>query len=163
MAEFVKAARILKTENINARFVLAGGSDPGNPSSIPEEQLRKWQAEGSVEWWGWQDDMASVYQSAAIVCLPSYREGLAKSLIEAGACGKPLIASDIPGCREVARKGVNGILIPVKDAAALADAIRSLLADMDRMKVMGKASRKIAVEEYAAARIAAETISIYNR
>jgi len=85
VAEFVEAARKLKMEKINARFVLAGASDPGNPSSIPEDQLNQWEQEGILEWWGWQDDMAAVYRSAAIVCLPSYREGLAKSLIEAGS------------------------------------------------------------------------------
>ncbi|MFM9884241.1 MAG: glycosyltransferase family 4 protein, partial [Burkholderiales bacterium] len=89
VVEFVAAARILKSEGIPARFALVGIPDPENPASIDETQLRAWTTDGTIEWWGWRNDMAAVYASAHIVCLPSYREGLPKSLIEAAACGRP--------------------------------------------------------------------------
>jgi glycosyltransferase involved in cell wall biosynthesis len=111
VGKFVKAAGIVKSQNPSCRFALVGSADPGNPSSIPEDQLLEWENKGVIEWWGWQEDMVSVYQRAEIVCLPSfYYEGLSKSLIEVAACGCPLVASDIPGCREVIPNGKKASL-----------------------------------------------------
>ena len=110
--EFVEAARTLKLQGRALRFVLAGGPDPGNPASIPESVLLDWQAAGLVDWLGHVDDMPALLASADIVVLPSYREGLPKSLIEAAACARPLVTTDAPGCRDVVTDGVNGLLVP---------------------------------------------------
>lgn len=162
VGEFVEAARLVKASGIKARFVLVGMPDEGNPTSIPEAQLRAWQASGLVEWWGWQEDMVAIYQQATAVCLPSYREGLAKSLIEAAACGCPLIASDIPGCRKVIENGRNGFLVPLRNPKSLSEAIIQLLSDQKLSARMGKESRKIAVQKFSAKMINKQTISIYN-
>jgi glycosyltransferase involved in cell wall biosynthesis len=162
--EFVAAAEIVNRSGLKARFALVGDVDEGNPSSIPHEQLQEWHEQGAVEWWGWQDDMVSVCQKASIICLPSYYgEGLAKSLIEGAACGRPLVASDIPGCREVVKNGVNGLLVNKGDAKELAEAIISLLIDQELMSKMGIESRRIAVRDYSVEKVVAETISIYNK
>ena len=127
VGEFVKAAQMLKTAGVEARFVLVGEGDDANPESISQHRLDVWKREGVVEIWGRRSDMPSVLSASHIVCLPSYREGLPKVLVEAASCGRPIVTTDAPGCREIVRDGVNGILVPVKDADALANAIRSLL------------------------------------
>ena len=121
--EFVNAARLMKSEKRKLQFVLAGRPDPGNPAFIPEKTLLEWQASGLVEWLGHVEDMPAVLAGADIVALPSYREGLPKSLIEAAACARPLITTDVPGCREVVTDGVDGLLVPARDAISLARAI----------------------------------------
>ena len=110
LAEFVEAARILKAENRSMQFLLAGVPDSGNPAAVPEKSIRAWQAEGLVQWLGHVTDMPALLASADVVVLPSYREGLPKSLIEAAACAKPLVTTDVPGCREVVTHGVDGLL-----------------------------------------------------
>ena len=162
IGEFVDAARLVKSSGIKARFVLVGAPDEGNPTSIPEPQLKAWQESGFVEWWGWKEDMANVYQQATIVCLPSYREGLAKSLIEAAACGCPLVASDIPGCRELVKNNHNGLLVPPHDAQSLAEAIIQLLSDKDLLLKMGKESRQIAVNQFSIEKINRMTLDVYK-
>ena len=162
--EFVDSAAILKSRGIKARFVLVGTPDKGNPRSIPESQLKTWSDSGKVEYWGWHEDMVSIYQQSSVVCLPSsYREGLAKGLIEAAACGRALVASDIPGCREVIVDGVNGFLVPPKQVVPLADAIEKIIMDKRLMERMGKESRKIAERNYSVEKINRETIFEYNK
>ena len=161
--EFVDAATILKNKGIEARFALVGMPDQGNPSSISEKLLDLWAASGIIENWGWQEDMVSVYQKASVVCLPSYREGLAKGLIEAAACGRALVASDIPGCREVVDHGINGFLVPPKQIIPLAEAIEKIILDKRLMAKMGKESRKIAEREFSVEKINRETIFEYNK
>ena len=161
--EFIEAASLMKNKGIKARFALVGMPDQGNPSSISEKQLELWETSGITEYWGWQEDMVSVYQRALVVCLPSYREGLAKGLIEAAACGRALVASDIPGCREVVIHGVNGYLVPPKQAVPLAEAIEKIILDKPLMAKMGKESRKIAVREFSVEKINQETIFEYNK
>ena len=163
VAEFVEAARIINAQGVQARFALVGLPDEGNPSTIPPAQIGEWVKRGLVEHWGWRDDMAAVYHAASLVCLPSYGEGLAKSLIEAAACGRALVASDIPGCREVVRQGVNGLLVPPRDARSLADALRSLLDDRTRLEEMGRSSRIIANSEFAVEIVNRDTIKEYNK
>ena len=161
--EFIEASKIVKEAGFKARFALIGEPDPGNPNSIPLQKLKEWKKNGAIEWWGWQDNMVQVYQSASIVCLPSsYGEGLAKSLIEGAACGRPLIASDIPGCREVVLHGKNGYLVPVCDPTALALGIEKLLNDRSLTLRMGKYSRIIAVKQFSAKKIVKDTINVYN-
>ena len=162
IGEFVDASQLVKLSGVKARFVLVGAPDEGNPTSIPEPQLIAWQESGFVEWWGWKEDMANVYQQATIVCLPSYREGLAKSLIEAASCGCPLIASDIPGCREVIENGRNGLLVPPHDPQLLSKAIIQLLSDKDRLLKMGKESRQIAIDQFSIEKINRMTLDVYK-
>ena len=162
IAEFVEAARRLQKSGIMARFALVGETDPMHPEAIPEAQLRAWQKEGVIEWWGKKNNMPQVFAQAHIVCLPSYREGLPKVLIEAAACAKPIVASDIPGCREIVADGENGLLAPVKDAENLAVALNRLLSNPDLRKTMGEDGRKKVVAEFAIGRVVDETLKVYE-
>jgi glycosyltransferase involved in cell wall biosynthesis len=162
VAEFVEAARMLKAEGICARFALAGAPDPGNPSSVPQDLIEGWQGSGQVEWWGWCDDMLHVYHAAHILCLPSFREGTPRSLIEAAACGRAIVTTDVPGCREVVRDGENGLLVPPRDAAALADALRTLIQNPSLRQKMGAHGRQRAVDLFSSERVIAETLTVYN-
>ena len=161
VAEFVAAARALRAEGVQARFALAGDSDPGNPTAIPETQLRAWQDEGLVEWWGYRADMPEVLAQAHIVCLPSYREGLPKSLIEAAACARPIVSCDVPGCREIARAGENALLVPPRDAEALAGALRELLGDPELRRRLGARGRALVEAEFSLERVIEQTLALY--
>jgi glycosyltransferase involved in cell wall biosynthesis len=161
--EFVEAAEIIKGKGIKARFALVGTPDKGNPSSITESQLNNWAKSGFIEYWGWKEDMAAIYQQSSIVCLPSYREGLAKSLIEAAASGRALVASDIPGCREVVEEGINGFLVPPKQVLPLAEALEKIIVDAKLREKMGVESRKIATSCFSVLKINGETITEYNK
>lgn len=161
--EFVAAARRLKAQGARARFVLVGRRDPLNPTDVGEATLQAWLDEGVVEWWGFRDDMPQTLNRAAVVCMPSYREGAPRGLIEAAACGLPIVTADVPGCREVVRHGVNGLLVPVRDAEATAAAIGRLLADDELRRRMGEASRALAVELYSVERFVAETLDVYRQ
>ena len=147
--EFVEAATMIKKSGVKARFALVGNNDPGNPTNIPFEQLTLWQKEENVEWWGWQDDVATVISMCHIVCLPSYREGLPKILIEAASSGRPIVTTDVPGCREVVTEGENGYLVPAKDPEKLKDALLRLISDEETRVKMGKASREKAVSLFS--------------
>ncbi len=160
--EFVNAARLLKAENRNLRFVLAGSPDPGNPASIPEKALLEWQTSGLVEWLGHVEDMPALLAGADIVALPSYREGLPKSLIEAAACARPLIATDVPGCREVVTDGVDGLLVPARDAKGLARAIARLQDDPALAYRLGQAAREKALTEFDERVVIARTLAVYD-
>jgi glycosyltransferase involved in cell wall biosynthesis len=160
--EFVEAASIIEKRGIRARLVLVGGVDTENPSSIPEAQLEQWAKDGVVEWWGHQKDMADVLGQADIACLPSYREGLPKSLIEAAACGLPIVTTNVPGCREVVEHGVQGLLVPVRDARALADALASLIADPPLRARMGAAARARAEAEFGRDAVIDRTLALYR-
>jgi glycosyltransferase involved in cell wall biosynthesis len=162
IGEFVEAARRLLHTGTVARFVLVGRCDEHNPAAIDSYQLRHWVQERIVEWWDHRDDMPAVFAQATLVVLPSYREGLPKVLLEAAACGKPLIATDVPGCREVVRQGVNGLLVPPKDSQALSDAIASLLEDGPRRALMGHASRQLVEQEYSVENVTAQVIGLYR-
>ncbi len=162
VVEFVEAARQLGGSTSTARFILVGDPDPSNPASLGIGQLRDWVAEGVVEWWGWREDMAKVYQSAHIACLPSYREGFPKSLQEAAACGLPIVTTDVPGCREVVPAGENGVLVRRQDAAALAQAMAKLIADPLLRARMGAASRKLAEDTFSVEHIVALTLDTYK-
>lgn len=162
VGEFVEAARITRAKRPNVAFVLAGDPDPGNPAAIPESVLHEWQAAGLVEWLGHVDDMPGFLAQADIVVLPSYREGLPKSLIEAAACGRPLITTDVPGCRDVVTDGVNGLLVPVRNASALADAIARLAGDQALARRLGEAARAKAVAEYDERSIVMRTLAVYE-
>lgn len=159
---FVEAARLLRQEGVRARFALVGDSDEGNPAAVPRPQLEAWQAEGVVEWWGFRDDIDKVLAQGHVVCLPSFREGVPRVLLEAGALGRPLITTDTPGCREVVQHGENGLLVPVRDAAALAAAIRRLLADKALRQQMGLRARATVEARFSIDRVAQDTLRIYG-
>jgi glycosyltransferase involved in cell wall biosynthesis len=162
VGEFVEAARLLSRRKLNARFVLAGRCDQDNPASIMPKQLHQWQEEGVVEWWGHRNDMPTVLGGAALVVLPSYREGLPVSLLEAAACGKAIIATDVPGCREVVRHRVNGLLVPPRNAIALADAVAMLLENEELRYELGRRGREIVVKEFSAAAVTGQTLALYH-
>lgn len=163
VGEFVEAARLLTQGEVFARFVLVGIPDPGNPASVPDATLRAWHGKNGVEWWGHRDDMPAVFHSAHIVCLPSYyREGLPKVLLEAAACGLPIVTADAPGCREIVHDGDNGFLVPVRDAEALAVALHNLIKDKPLRVKMGQRGREIVLAEFSQERIIAETLAVYQ-
>jgi len=162
IAEFVEAARRLRADGVDARCVLVGKPDPDNPSAVPEWQLQAWHDSGAVHWWGHRADMPAVLAQAHIVCLPSYREGLPTILIEAAAAGLPLVATDVPGCREVVRHERNGLLVPPRDALALSRALGRLAGDAALRTTYGGASRELAVAELGIERVAEETLAVYR-
>ena len=140
----------------------AGAPDPGNPASVPEERIAAWAAEGLVVWRGHILDMPALFANADIVVLPSYREGLPKSLIEAAACARPLITTDVPGCREVVTHLVDGLLVPVGDAHALARAIAELQDDPALARRLGEAARRKALAEFDEKIVIARTLRVYD-
>lgn len=160
--EFIAAVRILKDRGVTARFVLVGRHDPQNPTGISAAQVEGWQREGLVEVQGYSETMPQTLNAAHIVCLPSYREGLPRTLIEAAACGRAIVTTDVPGCREVVRHGENGLLVPVRDGIALAEALATLLADPDRRRAMAARGRAIALAEFSVERFVAESLDCYR-
>jgi glycosyltransferase involved in cell wall biosynthesis len=160
--ELVEAARIIKEKDLAARFVLVGQLDRGNPASISEDQLLQWQQQGVVEYWGWQDDMVNIYHQAHIVCLPAYREGVPKSLLEAAACEKPLVATDVPGCRAVVNDGENGFLVPSHDSEKLAEALTRLIKDKELRTKMGKEGRTIVSQRFSDEQVVEQTVAFYQ-
>ena len=162
IGEFVQAARDLKEKGVDARFVLVGRCDEDNPAAIGREQLARWVGEGTVEWWGHRDDMSAVYEGATLVVLPSYREGLPKVLLEAAACGKAIVATDVPGCRDVVKDGINGVLVPPRDSSTLARGIANLLSDQYTREIMGARSREMAVAKWAGPRIREQVLGLYH-
>lgn len=163
VGEFVQAAQALEHEYPSVRFLLAGSGDDSNPASIPDEQLRSWHSTSNVEWLGNREDMPALFAGCHIVVLPTYYgEGVPKVLIEAASCGRPIVTTDAPGCREIVRHGVNGLLVPIRDAAALADAIRGLLDDPDMRVRMGQAGREIVKKEFTIEAVVKATLDVYE-
>lgn len=161
IGEYVKAAAILKAEGVVARFALVGGIDC-NPSGISLDQLNAWVAAGTVEWFGMRSDMPDVFRQANIVCLPSYREGLPKALLEAAACGRAIVTTDVPGCREIVRNGENGVLVQARDPIALADALKKLILEPDLRLQMGSRGREMVLTEFSENAVVEETLDIYK-
>ena len=161
--EFVEAGAIVRETLPAARFLLAGDPDPGNPSSIEERTVEEWRRQGDVTFLGHRSDIRDLTQSADLAVLPSYREGMPRSLLEAAACGLALVASDVPGCREVVAHGVNGLLVPPRDSRRLAEAIVDLLGDRERREAMGKCSRAMACDLFSQEHVTRETLEVYAR
>ncbi|MDR6492264.1 glycosyltransferase family 4 protein [Paraburkholderia sp. 22099] len=163
IAEYVEAARILKAEGRSVRCILAGTPDPGNPAAVDENLLRGWVRDGLVEWLGHVSDMPALFAETDVAVLPSYREGLPKSMIEAAACALPLIITDAPGCREVVGiDGEEGLVVPVRDGRALADAIRRLDDDRALARKLGEAARQKALREFDEQIIIERTLAVYR-
>jgi glycosyltransferase involved in cell wall biosynthesis len=150
VVEFVEAARMVRTTIPEARFQLLGPIDEGNRTSVRRTELESWAAEDIIEYLGTTDDVRPFVAAASAIVLPSYREGLPRSLLEAAAMARPLIASDVPGCRDVVDEGVNGYLCSVRDAGSLADAMRRLaeLPSSDRVE-MGRSARAKVQERFS--------------
>lgn len=162
LGELVGAARRLRAEGRSIEILIAGAPDPGNPASVPEETVRDWVAEGLIRWLGHVEDMPALYRSVDAVVLPSYREGLPKGLIEAGACGLPLVTTDVPGCRAVVTNGVNGLLVPAGDAEALAVALIRLADSPALCARLGAAARETALARFDARVINEQTLMVYR-
>lgn len=161
VGNFIEAAERLRSRGIRARFILAGTPDDGNPASVPMAQLEAWHRSEIVEWLGRREDMPAVYASCHLVCLPSaYGEGIPKVLIEAAASGRAIVTTDIPGCREIVRHGLNGLLVPPHDVEALANALVSLIDDPEKRRAMGAAGRKIAEAEYGLALVNRQSLAV---
>jgi glycosyltransferase involved in cell wall biosynthesis len=159
----VRAHEILYKRGLRVRALLAGVPDSSNPASIPEPTLAHWRQRANLVLLGQVEDVRTVWAKAHVAILPSRREGLPKSLLEAAACGRPLIASDVPGCREIARHGVNALLVPPDDPEALAHAIATLMNNPDIRIRFGRAGRQIVVAEFSSARIGDEIVALYAR
>jgi len=162
LAEYIEASRLLRARGVAVDFLLAGEPDPGNPAAVPEKLVRGWVEEGLVQWLGHVDDMPALFHSVDAVVLPSYREGLPKGLIEAGACGLPLVTTDVPGCREVVTDGEDGLLVPVRDAPALANAIARLEQDAALCRRLGAAARRKAVSQFEERSVVERTLEVYR-
>ena len=163
VGEFVKVAKRAYKNKINAEFMLVGGIDNDNPMSIPLSTLKQWVSNGDVQWEGHSDNMPDMLASASIVCLPSYREGLPKVLLEAAAIGRPLIASDGPGCREIVRDKYNGLLVKMRDADSLYEAVLMLVNNRKMRETMGRNSRTLVETELSTTIINTQTIELYRR
>lgn len=163
IVEFAEAARLLSARGCCARFALAGALDPSNPAALSDEELAQLTSDTPLDWLGHVQDMPDLYRSAHIVCLPSYREGLPKALIEACASARPIVTTDVPGCREVVTHNVNGLLVPARDPAALADALQRLIEDPALRAQFGKAGRQKAQEEFDVDSIVRQTMNLYRQ
>jgi glycosyltransferase involved in cell wall biosynthesis len=159
----IDAFRILRGSDKDCRLLLAGSPDPANPGSIPQTELAAWGREPGVTWLGEVADIATVWQRAHIAVLPSRREGLPKSLLEAAACGRPLIATDVPGCREVVIADKTGLLVPVDDPDALAAAMDRLVRSSGQRIRLGVAARRLVDERFSADLIGKATVELYQR
>jgi glycosyltransferase involved in cell wall biosynthesis len=162
LAEFVEAARILKAQGRNIRFLLAGEPDPGNPAACRSEDLAGWTNAGLVEHLGHVDDMPGLLGEVDVVVLPSYREGLPKTLIEAAGCALPLVTTDVPGCREVVTHEEDGLLVTVREHAGLVEAIGRLDDDPDLRRRLGLAAREKALRLFDVEIVMARTLNVYR-
>lgn len=161
--EFIEAAYLLHKRGVKSRFQLIGDADPGNPASVAASDLVRWSQERIVELLGQRKDVPELFALAHVVVLPSYREGLPKVLVEAAACGRAVVTTDVPGCRDAIEPGVSGLLVPVGDAFGLASAIEKLLADGDLRQSMGAAGRALAESEFAIDKIVQQHLRIYQK
>ncbi len=162
IAEYARAAELLKAEGRAIDFLLAGSPDPGNPAAVPENIVRGWVNAGVLQWLGHVDDMPALFRSVDVVVLPSYREGLPKGLIEAAATEKALITTDAPGCRDVVDHERNGLLVPIRDAQALAHAIARLADDSALRARLAVAARIRALEEFDERLVIQRTLDVYR-
>lgn len=160
VGDFAEVARRLQGK---ARFVVVGYEEETSPYNVPSTQLEAWQEEGLIEWWGKRDDMPEVYAQANVVCLPStYGEGIPKVLIEAASCARACVTTDTPGCREIVRHGVNGLLVPPNDLDALTSAVAYLIDHPEERQQMGRAGREIVINDFSFEQVVQETFSLYR-
>ena len=161
--EFIDAATQLQIRFPEVVFQIVGEPDLGNPSAIPQSEIDAWKSLPNVRYLGRRSDIGDILKGSHIVCLPSYREGLPKALLEALSCGRPIITTDVPGCREVCADGVNGLLVPARDSIALSNAIEKLVIDPELRQAMGLAGRLRAESEFSNEIVCAQTLDLYRR
>lgn len=160
---FVQAARKVNAKETLARFAIAGGETPHNPKAISAREMRQIVADGTVTWLGHVDDMPGLLQQASLIVYPSYYgEGIPRVLLEATACGRPIITTDHPGCREAVAHGDNGLLVPVRNSLELANAIHKLLHNDNERRKMGRRSRARAEEEFDLHQVVRQTLAVYE-
>jgi glycosyltransferase involved in cell wall biosynthesis len=163
VGEFVAAARLIEQRGTKARFVLAGEPDESSPTSVPRDQIATWVADGAIEHLGWVTNMSKLLAESHIVCLPSfYGEGIPKSLIEAAAAGRPIVTTDTPGCREIVHHGDNGLLVPVRNVNALAQALETLIKDSNMRRQMGARGRIRAEGDFGLQSVVRQTLALYE-
>jgi len=163
VGEFVDAVRCLRSRGAVGRFVLVGGTRPSNPDSVPSSQIEGWVRDGLIEWWGHRTDMPKVLGDAHVVCLPTrYGEGVPKILIEAAAAGRPIVASDLPGCREVVKNERNGLIVPPGDVRSLVSAIERLMTDSELRRRYGDEGRRIAEQRFDVEKVVSATLTVYD-
>ena len=161
--EFVAAAQMLAQRNVAVHFWLVGDPDPGNPAAITRDELSAWENEGAVTILGYRSDIPNLFSKANIVVLPSYYgEGLPRTLVEAAACGRAVVTTDHPGCRDAIESGRSGLLVPVRDPLALADAIQRLIDDPELCQSMGQAGRALAEREFSIVKIVDTHMKTYK-
>ncbi len=163
IGDFVKASEIFKQRDLSARFIVAGRRDDDNPESIPEDVISEWTENKLLEVMGHVEDMPELYNASSIVCLPSFREGLPKSLLEAASSSKPIVTYDVPGCREVVIDGENGLLVKSRDYKSLAGALEKLLVNSDLRNSMGLAGRKRIENYFSQEEVALQTELVWNQ
>jgi len=163
IGDFVEAAKILRDKDFNARFVLVGQFDPHNPANIPQSKIDEWVRNKIIEYWGFQENMPKILNQSTIVCLPSYREGFPKVLLEAASCSKPIIATDVPGCRQAVHHNKNGLLVPLRNPKLLAGSIEKMVNDKDLCEKMGEAGLKRVHSELSQEIISKKTFSIWEK
>jgi glycosyltransferase involved in cell wall biosynthesis len=162
LGDLIQAVKILKGHSIPVELHVYGLPDVANPACIPLHQLHEWSTEGHMHWHGHTSNVVQVYEKSHIAVLPSYREGLPKSLLEAAACGRPIVTTRVPGCQEVIKEGVTGLLVPPRAPQELADTLRSLISQPDLWASMGKAGRHYVEEAFIQEIIYKKTIDIYD-
>lgn len=163
VGEFVSAAQRSKELNNRCRFVLVGDTDHGNPKAIPIDTLKEWDSKGIIEWWGRREHMHCVFKQATLVVLPTvYREGVPKVLIEAASVGRALVATDMPGCREIVRHKYNGLVVPPGDVDALLMAIVQLVEDDRERKQMGARGRQMVIQDFSLDKVVKKTFKVYK-
>ena len=161
--EFMQAAALLKAEGVAARFALVGKPDADNVAAIPRAEIERFVVTGDIEYWGWRENMPRVLSEASLVCLPTfYGEGLPKALLEAAASARAIVATDVPGCREIVRPGENGWLVPPRDVPALAAALRAAIARPDVCARYGAAGRRMVEREFSLDAVIRDTLAVYE-
>ena len=163
LAEYIEAIKLLNKKGIIASYQIVGDLDPGNSTSATATDIEEWQSIPNLNVVGYQKDMATVLRHSNMVVLPSYREGLPKVLIEAGACGRAVITTDVPGCRDAIEANKTGLLVPAKDVNELAKAIEKLVTDSELRVQMGVAGRQLAEREFAIEKVVKQHLSIYQQ
>jgi glycosyltransferase involved in cell wall biosynthesis len=163
MHEFIKAAIIINDDTINARFIILCSPYPGNLASLTKKFLYTRNGWHDGEWWGWRDDIAEIMHHAHIVCLPSYREGIPRSFLEAMASGLPIVTTDTTSCRETVVHRDDGLLVPIKNENSLAVALKTLIDNKALRIQMGKRGGFYVVNKFSSKKIIQETLDVYNQ
>lgn len=163
LKELIEAAQLVRKKGTQFNLMIVGEPDDRNPGAVPLKVLEQWHADSWVNWVGRQSDMPAFYRQADVVCLPSnYREGLPLTLLEAASMGRPLVTTDMPGCREAVIDGMNGFLVPPQNAPALAEALYKLLSDRDLREKMGRASSKLVEENFSSLHVKRQLLAVYD-